>query len=131
MSRSSTPSRPAPVPRSPRALLTWAVGARRTDLALACLLYSTHQVGEALVPVVIGATVSGAIDGGTPLDLGFWLAVLAADFVLLSFSYRFGARASARAKQHAGHALRMRVVASVLGARPGACLLYTSPSPRD
>ncbi|OJX77555.1 ABC transporter ATP-binding protein [Leifsonia sp. 71-9] len=120
MPSSSTPSRPAPVPRSPRALLTWAVGARRTDLALACLLYSTHQVGEALVPVVIGATVSGAIDGGTPLDLGFWLAVLAADFVLLSFSYRFGARASARAKQHAGHALRMRVVASVLGARPGA-----------
>jgi len=120
VSRSSTPSRPAPVPRSPRALLTWAVGARRTDLALACLLYSTHQVGEALVPVVIGATVSGAIDGGTPLDLGFWLAVLAADFVLLSFSYRFGARASARAKQHAGHALRMRVVASVLVARPGA-----------
>jgi len=120
VSRSSTPSRPAPVPRSPRALLTWAVGARRTDLALACLLYSTHQVGEALVPVVIGATVSGAIDGGTPLDLGFWLAVLAADFVLLSFSYRFGARASARAKQHAGHALRMRVVSRVLGSRPGA-----------
>ncbi|MBB2966415.1 ABC transporter transmembrane domain-containing protein [Leifsonia aquatica] len=120
MPRSIPSARPAPIPRSPRALLTWAVGSRRRDMALACLLYSTHQMGEALVPVVIGATVSGAIAGGTPLELGFWLAVLAADFALLSSSYRFGARASARAKQHAGHALRMRVVESILDARPGA-----------
>lgn len=65
---------------------------------------------------MIGATVGGAIDGGTPWELVLWLVVLAAVFVLLSLSYRFGARAAARAKQHVGHDLRLRVVESVLAA---------------
>ena len=91
---------------------------RLGDLLVACVLYSSHQIGEAMVPVVIGATISGAVAGGDPGMLLFWLVALAADMAALSASYRFGARASARAKQRSAHALRMRVVRSALEVPP-------------
>jgi putative ABC transport system ATP-binding protein len=74
---------------------------------LACVLGSTHQLGESLVPVIIGAVVGNAVDHGSWGSIGWWLVVLAADFGFLSLSYRFGARASMRAQQGTGHAVRM------------------------
>lgn len=91
-------------------LVRAALLTRRRDLAVACTLYTTHQLGEALVPVLVGAAVSAVAGGGGMRALTPWLLVLAADFTVLSTSYRFGARASQRAKQHAAHAVRMRVV---------------------
>lgn len=100
-------------------MLWGALRGRRRDLVLASVLYSTHQLGESMVPVVIGATISQAVAGGSWLSIAIWLAVLAADFAFLSMSYRFGARASMRAKQHVGHQVRMwltdRVVAPAGG----------------
>ncbi|MYQ98768.1 ABC transporter ATP-binding protein, partial [Streptomyces sp. SID6139] len=104
------PRRPSvPAPRSvaasapaasPGALLWWSLGNRRRDLLLASALFSTHQLGEALVPVLVGATVGEAVRSATPASTVRWLGLLALDFLLLSLSYRFGARASARARQH-------------------------------
>ncbi|MFJ2887003.1 ABC transporter transmembrane domain-containing protein [Streptomyces sp. NPDC087305] len=101
-------------PVSPHALLWRSLLARRRDLALASALFTTHQLGEALVPVIVGATVGTAVRRGTPGALAFQLALLATDFLVLSMSYRFGARASARAKQHTEHRLRMALTARVL-----------------
>ena len=92
---------------SARRLLWAALRTRRRDLVAASVLYSTHRLGESMVPVIIGATISQAVDHGTWASIGLWLAVLAADFAFLSMSYRFGARASMRAKQHTGHHVRM------------------------
>ena len=109
-------------PVSPHALLWRSLLARRRDLALASALFTTHQLGEALVPVIVGTTVGTAVRHGTPGTLAFQLALLATDFLVLSMSYRFGARASARAKQHTEHRLRMALTARVLRPDGGAGL---------
>ncbi|MEU9979322.1 ABC transporter ATP-binding protein [Streptomyces sp. NPDC051014] len=101
-------------PTAPRALLWRSLAGRRRDLALASLLFTTHQCGEAMVPVIVGSTVGTAVQGGTAGELVGQLALLAGDFLLLSMSYRFGARASARARQHTEHQLRMALTARVL-----------------
>ncbi|KRC51953.1 hypothetical protein ASE16_02475 [Leifsonia sp. Root227] len=99
-----------------------AFSARREDFALACLLYTTHQLGESMVPVLVGATIAGAVAQGAAVSLALWLLVLAADFAVLSLSYRLGARASARAKQQAGHVVRLAVVERALRQDGGADL---------
>jgi putative ABC transport system ATP-binding protein len=74
-----------------------------------------HQPGGAAVPVFVGAAIDDALarsDSGHPLG---WLAALAADFALLSLCRRFGARRAARLG--IAHALRLAVVARVLGVR--------------
>jgi putative ABC transport system ATP-binding protein len=101
-------------PRSPRQLLRHALGSHRRDLAAASVLFSTHQLGESLVPVIVGATIGHAVAGGGWHALLRWLVLLAADFAFLSLSYRFGARASARARQYAAHRTRMWLAERVL-----------------
>ncbi|WP_079159177.1 ATP-binding cassette domain-containing protein [Streptomyces sp. SAT1] len=122
--RRSEPSGPSPAScASPRALLRWAVGERRGDLVLAAVLLSTHQLGEALVPVLVGATVGRAVRSGTPASTACWLALLAADFLMLSLSYRFGARAAVRVRQHTEHRLRMALTERVLHPSGGVRLV--------
>ncbi|MCS4275308.1 putative ABC transport system ATP-binding protein [Mycetocola sp. BIGb0189] len=99
---------------SPQSLIRHTLAIRRTDLVLATILYGLHQLGEALVPVIIGATIGTALAGADPGALLMWIGILAADFLLLSFSYRLGARASMRAKQHGEHSVRMMLSARVL-----------------
>ncbi|MFJ8487709.1 ABC transporter transmembrane domain-containing protein [Streptomyces sp. NPDC094038] len=111
--RRGAPTRTVP-PATPRALLWRSLSGRRRDLALASLLFTTHQCGEALVPVIVGSTVGTAVQKGTPGPLVGQLALLAGDFLLLSMSYRFGARASARAGQHTEHLLRLALTERVL-----------------
>jgi len=109
-------------------LLWQALGTRRRDLAAASVLYSTHQLGESMVPVIIGATITHAVRHGSWTSIVTWLLILAADFAFLSISFRFGARASMRAKQHVAHRVRMwltdRVVEPAGGVRntPGDLL---------
>ncbi|MEU3027866.1 ABC transporter ATP-binding protein [Streptomyces incarnatus] len=118
------PATAAPAPAaSPRALLWWSLGDRRRDLLLASVLFSTHQLGEALVPVLVGATVGGAVRSATPASTLRWLGLLALDFLLLSLSYRFGARASVRARQHTEHRIRMALARRVLRPAGGVRLV--------
>lgn len=96
------------------------LAARRGTVAATAGLLCTHQVGEAVVPLLVGLIVDEAIgpaDGGA-LALG--LAALALCFAVLSYSYRAGARLGEAAELAAGHELRMRVAARVLSPRGGA-----------
>ncbi|MBN9618782.1 MAG: hypothetical protein J0H43_03505 [Actinobacteria bacterium] len=94
----------------PREFLRQVVRTHRRDLLRASLLYTGHQVGEALVPVVVGAVIGQAIAHGGWSRIALWLGVLAVDFLALSMCYRFGARASMRAKQGTAHVARMWLV---------------------
>jgi putative ABC transport system ATP-binding protein len=104
----------APADPTPRRFLLAALRTSRADVGAATVLFSTHQIGESLVPVIVGAVIGQAIDGGTGTDLVVWLIVLAADFAFLSLSYRFGARAATRARQLTAQQVRMWLVERVI-----------------
>ncbi|MDT8912593.1 ABC transporter ATP-binding protein [Amycolatopsis sp. PS_44_ISF1] len=109
-----------------RDVLRGAIAGQRGPVALAAVLAAAHQGGEALVPVVIGVVLDRAVAGstggtGSPvLTLAAWLAVLGGVFLVLSFSYRWGARAAERASERAAHDLRLRLGRRVLDPRGGA-----------
>ncbi|MCU1518731.1 MAG: transporter ATP-binding protein [Pseudarthrobacter sp.] len=120
------PSRPAalPRPKSPPDVTHWKPGrlfrislfARRRGwlVALGSAGFICHQVCESLVPVVVGVVVDQALaphDGGALLG---WLAVLAAVFTVLAFSWRVGMRATMRAYSYGAHDLRQLAVDRVL-----------------
>lgn len=104
-------------PRTAAGLLRRAVRRRRGLLARGWPLICLWQLGEALVPVVIGFTIDRGI---APLDPAWFLvgcALLAADVAVLSYSYRFGARLSFRAMQVEAHELRVEVARHALHER--------------
>jgi len=83
------------------------------------VLLSCHQIGEALVPVVIGAAISRSIATGSVSELWIWLTVLAVDFAFLSWSYRFGARLAISTRERMAHRLRMEFSRRVLAPAGG------------
>jgi putative ABC transport system ATP-binding protein len=103
-----------------RELLRRAVAGQRRHVAAAVVLLGGHQAGEALVPVMIGVVVDGAVAGGSATDLAVRLALLGVVFAGLSTSYRLGDRAAERASEGAAHGLRVDVAARVLDPRGGA-----------
>jgi putative ABC transport system ATP-binding protein len=111
-----------------RAVLLDSIRHHRRQLITAAVLLCGHQGGEALVPVLVGVVIDGAVGTGDTGSLLFWLAVLGLDFLALSFSYRFGARrawlADVRADQRMRHAVADRVLHPAGGAEtdrlPGA-----------
>ncbi|MGW5162470.1 ABC transporter transmembrane domain-containing protein, partial [Nonomuraea wenchangensis] len=103
-----------------RDVLLRTVASQWRRLAGGSLLGAGHQAGEALVPVLIGVAIDQAVAGGDWGRLLLWLAVLAAVYVGLSFSYRFGALVGERAAEEAAHDLRTAVVARVLHPGGGA-----------
>lgn len=86
-------------------------------LAAFLVLISSWQVSEALVPVVIGATIDRAVTTGDPVALATWLAVLAVLFAVLSYSYRFGAVIGFGFMQVEMHRLRLQVAGRALDPR--------------
>ncbi|GMA23232.1 multidrug ABC transporter ATP-binding protein [Luteimicrobium album] len=113
-----TPRPPDAAPGIP--LLRIALATHRRDVLGASVLLSQHQLGEALVPVIVGAAVADAVAGHDGVRLALWLVALVADFVFLSLSYRFGARVRARARANVAHTVRLRVVGRVLDPAGGA-----------
>ncbi|MCO1657052.1 ABC transporter transmembrane domain-containing protein [Pseudonocardia humida] len=113
----ATPVRPT---ADGRGVLRAALRSRRAALAGSSVLACLHQTGEALVPVLIGVVVDRAVDGGSPAELAGWLAVLAADFVLLSGSFRWGSRLGQRTAELVAHDLRGALVRKVLDPGGGA-----------
>jgi putative ABC transport system ATP-binding protein len=79
-----------------------------------------HQLGEALVPVLIGVVIDQAVAGQDAGRLALWLGVLAVMYVTLSWSFRLGAKAGERGAEEAAHTLRLAIVGRVLDARGGA-----------
>ncbi|WP_306328690.1 ABC transporter ATP-binding protein [Streptomyces venezuelae] len=94
-------------------------GQRRRVIA-ASLLGMTHQGCEALVPVVIGATIDTAVATGSSTALLRLLIVLAVLFLVLSTCYRTSARITEGGGELAAHRLRLDLAARVLDPRGGA-----------
>ena len=101
------------------ALLRGTLRARRGGVAGAAALLGAHQGLEALVPVLVGATVDAAIEPSDGGALVLWLGLLGVLFVFLAAAFRIGARVEAAAAERAAHDLRMRLVARVLDPRGG------------
>lgn len=67
------------------------------------------------MPVVIGVVIDRAVATGDVSELATWGAALVALFVVLSYSYRFGARLGVGALELETHLLRVEVSEHVLG----------------
>ncbi|MFE5482228.1 ABC transporter ATP-binding protein [Streptomyces sp. NPDC056527] len=101
-------------------VLREAIRGERRRVVAASLLGMTHQVCEALVPVVIGVIIDTAVATGSSGTLLRWLLVLAGLFLVLSTCYRTSARITEGAGEHAAHRLRLRLTTRVLDPRGGA-----------
>ncbi|MFT0848260.1 ABC transporter ATP-binding protein [Actinomycetaceae bacterium L2_0104] len=98
-----------------RFLMRVLFSARRYTIP-AAVLGILWQVGEALVPVVMGLAIDRALATGDTGQLLLWLAVLAGVFLMLSLAFRFAAQLVARATQLVQHRLRATLSRSVLHA---------------
>ncbi|MGI5199902.1 ABC transporter ATP-binding protein [Streptomyces sp. CA-288835] len=105
---------------SGRDVLRDAVRGQRRFVALGSLLGSGHQIGEALVPVLIGIVIDQAVTDSDTGALLLWLAILAVVYVGLALSFRIGAWSGERASVQAEHALRITLVRRVLDPGGGA-----------
>ncbi|MDT0322049.1 ABC transporter ATP-binding protein [Streptomyces millisiae] len=103
-----------------RDVLRRAVLGQRRRLVVSALLGAGHQAGEALTPLLIGVTVDRAIAGQNAGALLLLLAALGGVYLMLSFSFRFGARLGERAAETAAHELRLDLVRRVLHPAGGA-----------
>lgn len=80
----------------------------------AMFLMIGHFVGEALVPVIMGIAIDRAVATGDVTSLVIWVIALAADFVLLSHTWRFGERLAVYGQTMVEHHFRMRVTDRIL-----------------
>ncbi|MGD7786756.1 ABC transporter ATP-binding protein [Propionibacteriaceae bacterium Y1700] len=99
---------------TPRRLTVRTITATPRHLIPAAVLTSSHQVGEGMVPVVVGLAIDSAVGPGNPLALVGWIAVLALVFCWLSFSYRFGSRIGFLGMNAVQHDVRMLVTDKLL-----------------
>lgn len=105
---------------SGRDVLRDTVRGQRRNVALGSLLGSGHQIGEALVPVLIGIVIDQAVTDSDTGALFLWLAILAVVYVGLALSFRIGAWSGEKASVQAEHALRITLVRRVLDPGGGA-----------
>ena len=100
----------------PGALFRYAVTAsgRGWRLAVGALGFAGHQLGEVMVPVVVGLVIDRAIAPGNSRQLMSTVLLLAAVFVLLIASWQTADRMITRVHARGEHALRQWTVASVL-----------------
>ncbi|WP_406065072.1 ABC transporter ATP-binding protein/permease [Streptomyces sp. NBC_01077] len=101
-------------------VLRQAIRGQRRRVIAASLLGMTHQGCEALVPVVIGATIDTAVATGSSSALLRLLIVLAVLFLVLSTCYRTSARITEGSGELAAHRLRLDLATRVLDPRGGA-----------
>ncbi|MEW2569808.1 ABC transporter ATP-binding protein [Streptomyces sp. NPDC047070] len=118
---STTPSGTTPVGGTPSggtvsALYRLALlhQGRARLLVLTTLAFMAHEACEAMIPVLVGVVVDRALAPGDPTALAGWLAVLAATFVVLSWSWQRASAAMVSVYGHGEHALRQRALSRVL-----------------
>ena len=81
----------------------------RAKVAAGTPLVVLWQVGEALVPVMIGVAIDVGIESGTPGPFALACLGIVAIFATLSYGYRYGALFLTRALQDESHRLRVEV----------------------
>jgi len=89
----------------------------RREVGLGVIFRILNMTGEIGVPILIGVIVDRAVSTSDVHELLFWLVVLAADFALLSYAWRWGARFEFRALQEEAHLLRCEIAAHLLDER--------------
>ncbi|ADD45688.1 ABC transporter ATP-binding protein [Stackebrandtia nassauensis] len=104
---------------TPRRLALRTIMAARRYTVPGALLTIGHQLGEALVPVIMGLAIDRALATGDVGQLLLWVALLGVNFAMLSYSYRFGSRVSYLGMQAIQHHLRTRVTDRLLAPRNG------------
>lgn len=121
------PDPPAAVPfpvteqTSPVRFLLGVIFSVKRFTVPAALLAVLWQVGEALVPVVMGVAIDRALATGDGGQLVWWLVVLAGVFAMLSLAFRFAAQLAERATEAVQHRLRATLSRAVLHSDgPGA-----------
>ncbi|WP_329190076.1 ABC transporter ATP-binding protein [Streptomyces sp. NBC_01428] len=105
---------------SGRGVLRESVTGQRGRVALSALFGSGHQIGEALVPALIGVVIDRAVTGSDTGALVLWLGVLAAVYAGLALSFRIGAWSGELAAVRAEHSLRITLIRRVLHPGGGA-----------
>jgi hypothetical protein len=88
----------------------------------ASVLFAASEVGQALVPVIVGVTVDRAIRTGDGGQLIVWLAVLGATMLLISLTGRFGPRLGYLGNQLVQHRLRTTVTDVLLSSTSSAAI---------
>lgn len=81
----------------------------RAKVAVGTPLVVLWQVGEALVPVMIGVAIDVGIESGAPGPFALACLGIVAIFATLSYGYRYGALFLTRALQDESHRLRVEV----------------------
>ena len=99
---------------TPKQLTLRTTFAGRTRTTPAAVLLVLHQLGEALVPVIMGIAIDRAVATGDGGQLLLWIMVLGLDFALLSFAYRFGSRIGLLGMESVQHQWRMTVAGRLL-----------------
>ena len=101
-------------PATGNALLLRSLRRHPGTVALGVLLMSTWQVCETLVPVAIGLIIDHAVIPKNVTALVVSIIGLALLFVVLSYGYRFGARAFQKVREQESHAMRVEVADAAL-----------------
>ncbi|MEZ5154220.1 ABC transporter ATP-binding protein [Rhodococcus zopfii] len=112
-----TPPIPVDADTTARQLTVRTIFAARRMTLPAAVLMIGHQVGEALVPVVMGSAIDRAIATQDGTQLVLWLVALGAVFAMLTFSFRIGSRIGLLGMQAVQHQLRTRVTDRILDPR--------------
>lgn len=112
-----TVTAPITRPTSGWGVLRRALRRRRRHLAPYVLLLCSWQLCEALVPVLIGVTIDRGVATGEAGTFAFWAGAVVLLFLVLSYSWRFGARVGLRAIETETHELRMEVAEHALDPR--------------
>lgn len=100
--------------QSPRRLaLRAAFAAKRYTLPAAALMV-VWQLGEAMVPVLMGLAIERALATGDVGALVLWIGVLVATYLVFTVSARFGFRLTALGQQAVLHRLREVIAARLL-----------------
>lgn len=102
---------------TPRQLTVRTMFAAKKYTVPAGLLLIAHQLGAALIPVIMGVAIDRAISTRDPQQLILWTAVLAVDYAFVSFTFRFGGRIGFLGMNAIQHHVRTKITDRILDAR--------------
>ncbi|MDJ0392574.1 ABC transporter ATP-binding protein [Rhodococcus sp. G-MC3] len=99
---------------TPRQLTLRTMFAAKKYTVPAGMLLIAHQLGAALIPVIMGQAIDRAIGTGDPKQLVLWTALLAVDYAFVSFTFRFGGRIGFLGMNAIAHKVRTKITNRIL-----------------
>ncbi|WP_051461578.1 ABC transporter transmembrane domain-containing protein [Tomitella biformata] len=102
---------------TPRQLVFRVIASQPWRTVPAGLLAVGHQLGEAMVPIIMGLAIDRAVATGDRGQLVLWVAALIVNFAVLSYSYRIGSLIGFTSANIVEHRIRLLVVGRLLHPR--------------